>query len=88
MQARKKAWDDQSPNTRKWYAQPHPGKPRDQPDEKYDPEPPQEVHDEFVLVRVCSHSAVPAAGVRHANITVKVSLLCIPCCLSLWKCLW
>lgn len=50
QEARKKAWDDQSPNTRKWYAQPHPGKPRDQPDEKYDPEPPQEVHDEFVLV--------------------------------------
>lgn len=50
-QARKKAWEDQGPNTRKWYTQPHPGKPRDEDESKFNQQPPEEVHSEFVLVR-------------------------------------
>ena len=54
-QERQKAWEQQSSNTKKWHAQPHPGKPAEgepEPQKDYETEEPLP---EFVLV--CSVAA-------------------------------
>lgn len=50
LQVRQKAWDEQGANSKKWYTQPHPGQPRDKDDSKFEKDPPNSVHPEFVLV--------------------------------------
>ena len=55
LQERQKAWEQQSSNTKKWHAQPHPGKPAEgEPEPQKDYETPEPLP-EFVLV--CSDAA-------------------------------
>ena len=50
VQTREKAWGEQGTNSKKWYTQPPPGQPRDKDDSKFEKDPPNSVHPEFVLV--------------------------------------
>ncbi|KAK9803225.1 hypothetical protein WJX73_006771 [Symbiochloris irregularis] len=50
LKVREQAWDEQGANSKKWYTQPKPGAPRDKDDSKFEKDPPDSVHPEFVLV--------------------------------------